>query len=168
MQSFWICAGYLLFLGIASHVIGEAVPRRLFNPGAFPYRCFPFENGGKIYSAVKVEKWKDIVPDMSRYFPKMVAKRVRNHSDSASLEKLLVETCVAEATHHWLSVFGLACLWIMPGAGGIIITAVWIILGNLPFIIIQRFNRPRIAKLLKIKQKHGGLHAGDKNSDTHM
>lgn len=168
MQSFWICAGYLIFLGIASHIIGEAVPRSLFNPYAFPYKCYPFEKGGKIYSLLRVEKWKDIVPDMSKFFPKMVAKKVKNHSDAASLEKLLKETCVAECTHYWLSIFGLACFWIMPGIGGIVITAVWIIFGNIPFMIIQRYNRPRIEKLLKIKLKHGGLYEREQNLNTDL
>lgn len=154
MQNFLICSEYLIFLGISSHIIGEALPRRFFDPSAFPYKCYSFEKGGKIYTAVGVEKWKDTVPDMSRLFPKMVAKKVRNHSDIASLEKLLTETCVAEATHFWLCILGLGCLLVMPDIYGIIITLIWIILGNIPFMIIQRYNRPRIAKLIKIKRKH--------------
>ena len=33
-------------------------------------------------------------------------------------------------------------------------TAVYILLGNLPFIVVQRFNRPRLQKLLLKQQRN--------------
>ena len=44
-------------------------------------------------------------------------------------------------------------LKIWPGAGGVLITVIYIVLGNLPFIIIQRYNRPRLQKLLMMQQR---------------
>ncbi len=44
-------------------------------------------------------------------------------------------------------------LWIWPGAGGIIVTVIYILLGNLPFIIIQRYNRPRLQRLYAMQQR---------------
>ena len=60
---------------------------------------------------------------------------------------------MAEMIHFLLSLSGLACLVIWPGAGGIILTMVYILLGNLPFIIIQRYNRPRLQKLLAMQRR---------------
>ena len=44
-----------------------------------------------------------------------------------------------------------ALIW--PGAGGIIVTVIYILLGNLPFIIIQRYNRPRLQRLYAMQQR---------------
>ena len=42
---------------------------------------------------------------------------------------------------------GLGCLAICPNLAGVILTALWALFGNLPFILIQRYNRPRLKKL---------------------
>lgn len=36
-------------------------------------------------------------------------------------------------------------LW--RGIGGVAFAAVYILLGNVPFVIIQRYNRPRLQRL---------------------
>ena len=65
------------------------------------------------------------------------------------LPDMLLETCVAELTHSLLCVIGLYCLRLWPGAGGMIIYWIYIVLFNLPYIFIQRYNRPRLMKLYK-------------------
>ena len=65
------------------------------------------------------------------------------------MEDMLLETCVAELTHAMLIVSGAALLWLWPGVGGIAVYAVYVLLGNVPFIMIQRYNRPRFARLLE-------------------
>ena len=47
----------------------------------------------------------------------------------------------------------LGFLWLWPGGWGIALTVVYILLGNVSFIIIQRYNRPRLVKLLEMQQK---------------
>lgn len=53
---------------------------------------------------------------------------------------------MAEMIHVLLSLTGLGCLVIWQGIGGVLVTAVYILLGNLPFILIQRYNRSASAK----------------------
>ena len=36
---------------------------------------------------------------------------------------------------------------------GAVVTAIYILFGNLPFLIIQRYNRPRLQKLLAAQQR---------------
>jgi len=55
---------------------------------------------------------------------------------------------VAELIHVLLCLSGVYCIVLLAGAGGLVI-AVLNVLGNLPFILVQRYNRPRLAKLLK-------------------
>ena len=60
---------------------------------------------------------------------------------------MLQETCVAELIHFLLCIGGLRCLWLWNGVGGVWISLLKI-LGNLPYIIIQLNNLPRLALLL--------------------
>ena len=65
---------------------------------------------------------------------------------------MICETCIAELIHALLCLSGLYCLKLWPGAGGIIAAIVYILLFNLPFILIQRYNRPR---LIRLQQRYG-------------
>ena len=69
---------------------------------------------------------------------------------------MIQETCAAELTHLLAAVAGLWCLHLWPGAGGITVAAVFALI-NMPFILIQRYNRPRFLRL----QKRCGLETGE-------
>lgn len=136
---------FLLAVTFLAHPIGEAIPKRWFYADRFPYHCFRWEK--KLYAMLRVAKWKDKLPDMSKKLPDMQAKRIATAS-LQEIDGLLRETCVAESV-HWVEILlGGGCLAISPGIGGLI-WAVWTLLGNLPFIVIQRYNRPRLMKLKK-------------------
>ena len=61
----------------------------------------------------------------------------------------------AECIHLLLPLAGLYCLRLWPGAGGIVVTLLYF-LGNLPFVLIQRYNRPRLQRLCALQQRTGG------------
>ena len=48
---------------------------------------------------------------------------------------------------------GLALLKIWRGPGGVILTVIYIVFGNLPFLLIQRYNRPRLLRLAEKETK---------------
>ena len=82
---------------------------------------------------------------MSKLLPFLPRKAVT--SRSADRARLLVqETCVAEAVHLGLMALALPVLLIWPGWGGVLLAAAYA-LGNVPFILIQRYNRPRLLRL---------------------
>ncbi len=143
------CAGYLALIGVGAHILGEALPRDWFDPSHFPYKCAKWEEA--LYKALGVRSWKDKLPDMSRIMPDMVPKSVKRAEPSA----LLAETCVAECIHWLLSLAGLFCLKIWPGPGGRSVFLLWFLAGNLPFIMIQRYNRPRLERYLVRRAQHG-------------
>ena len=66
---------------------------------------------------------------------------------------MIEETCVAEFTHFVLILLGFYALRLWPGTGGAVVTAIYILFGNLPFLIIQRYNRPRLQNLLAAQQR---------------
>lgn len=137
---------YIVLLGVAAHVVGEALPRRWFHFDRRPYRCRDWERGGAAYERLGVQRCKLRVPDASRYAPDMVKKRFSGKPTAATLERLLQETCVAECI-HWVLLACSAGLWLLlRGVAGTVATALYA-LSHLPFIIIQRYNRPRLARL---------------------
>ena len=144
------CACYLAGLGILSFVLGRLVPKTWFDYTRFPYRTFAFERNGKLYEALRVSHWQSRVPDMSRLFSKLMPpKKMPARPDEQTLLVMIRETCAAEATHALLILAGLGLLAIWPGAGGILLYLIYAIFGNLVFLIIQRYNRPRLVRLYK-------------------
>ena len=75
MSGFWRCVVYAVVLALAAHPLGQALPRR-FHPERPPFRPWKWEKNGRIYSRLGIEKWKKLVPDMSRLLPDMVKKEL--------------------------------------------------------------------------------------------
>ncbi len=137
---------YIAALGILSHFLGQALPRARFDAERFPYRAAQWEKGGRLYEKLGIKRWKDRLPDMSRIMPDMVKKKM-SAAREQGMDMLIKETCVAECVHWALIVLslGIFLLWRSPWA--IVFWLVYNIFGNLPFIIIQRYNRPRLVML---------------------
>ena len=169
MSGFWRCVLYLGILALLAHPLGQALPRRWFDGGRFPYRGLKWEKQGRVYTRIGVDRWKMLVPDMSRLLPDMVKKQVDPAAVDAAQALLLVqETCVAEAVHTASALLGLACLALWPGWGGILVWLVWLLLGNLPFILIQRYNRPRLMRLHALLQRREQRKGNHEHSDPDL
>lgn len=149
MQGFWRCFLYLALTGIASFFLGRILPKSWFAYDRFPYRAFPFEREGKIYEALGIRKWKDVLPDMSKILPGLIpSRKMPRAMTPAQVELLLQETCIAEGIHILLCISGLACVFLWKGTGGWVLYFVYV-LGNLPFNLIQRYNRPKLARIYR-------------------
>ena len=82
---------------------------------------------------------------MSRIFPKLMPKKRMVATDPDTLLLMVRETCIAELIHVLLSICGLFGIYIMPGVWGVLFY-------NLPFILIQRYNRPRLVRIYEKKR----------------
>lgn len=157
-MSIWIAAlRYVIAAGITGVVtlfMGIPVPRHIFKAEKFPFRAYAFEKDGKIYTKVWVHKWKDIVPDASKVIASMTKKRMLPNMDAGAIERLIQETCVAEIV-HWILIALTPVYSIgLPVQYGVFFSALYA-LGNLVFIVIQRYNRPRFMKvyaLMKMRE----------------
>lgn len=118
----------------------------------FPYRSYFFERDGRFYDRLHIKKWQNRVPDMSRIFPRLMPRKQIKGADHAYLTEMIQETCVAELIHLLLCMTGLYCIRLWPETGGTVIAALNI-LGNMVFVIIQRYNRPRFMGLRKNMEK---------------
>ena len=142
---------YLLLIGVASHFIGQALPRHWFDPGSKSFRMHPWEESGNFYRKIHIRKWKDKLPDASKVMPDMYRKEISGPPSEENLQCLIAESCVAEFIHKLLILLSLGVVKIWSGKNGWFF---WFLcaLGNLPFILIQRFNRPRLQAALSRMQ----------------
>ncbi len=160
---------YVIVLGAVSHFVGESLPRKILKPDSFPFAIFNFEKSGELYRKLRVKKWKDALPDMSKIMKDMIPKKVKFGASSADVTALVYETCIAELTHLFLCIFGLfiPLFWLENSIfAGTILSLIYI-LCNIPFIIIQRYNRPNLVRLAeRLSQREKRL--SNENSDTVM
>lgn len=157
------CAIYFAVTGLGLFFLGRLIPPDKMEWHRFPYKLYQAENCGNVYKKIGIHHWQNKVPDMSRIFPKLMPPKKMIATDKDSLLRMIQETCTAELTHIFLCITGLYCVRLWPGAGGITLAILNIVLFNLPFILIQRYNRPRLVRLYKkiiekeLIQQYGNL-----------
>ena len=126
-------------------VVGTIVPHCVHNP--MKYRWFhqkSFEP--RLYAALRVKQWKDHMPT---YGPASCSLR---HN---SLERIVYNSCVSEAVHAVIVLFSfvpiLFSLW-WDALPVFLITSILAALFDSCFIIMQRYNRPRLVRILRKKE----------------
>lgn len=151
-MEFWYCFFYLTTVGIGSFFLGRLLPYEQIREDRFPFSAYEFEHRGSVYERLGIRHWYNRVPDMSRIFPGLIPQKRLDGTMSEKLPLLIKETCIAELIHAMLAVAALYCLVIWDGIGGVIVTALFE-LGNLPYILIQRYNRPKLMRLYQRARK---------------
>ena len=108
-----------------------------------------FETGGRWYRRrLRIDRWKDRVPEAGGLFAGGVSKRNVPSMDREGLELFARETRRAELAHWWALGCGpVFILWNPPLAAGLLIG--YGVAANLPFIAIQRYNRFRIIAVIE-------------------
>ena len=146
-MQFWKIICYILCTSIVVFILGRVFPRKWIFEDRFPFKSFDFEKGGRIYNKIGIMKWKTKLPDASvtitKILPKFMPRKRIDQGDQIPI--LIKETCIAEATHVLVAILGFGCVFIWNGIGGWIVSIVFLLF-NIPFIIIQRFNRPRLIR----------------------
>ncbi len=141
-KSFWLGVVYVAVIGALSNFFALLIKRDKIDENKRPFKPYKWEKNGKIYDRLAIRKWKNKVPDMSRFLRFLLPKKVVSGTTSKDIRALIKETCVAEIVHTVLIVLSLAVLYICPGTQGVILYLLCLV-GNLPFIFIQRYNRPQ-------------------------
>lgn len=142
-----------ILLSILNTVLSLKVPPVFLDYRKGLYKERKWEDGGNVYQRLfKVKRWKDTLPELSDFIKTIFPRKRIVSYDKDDLQKYLLESCRAELT-HWgiiLSSF-LFGLW-----NNLARTAVMVLIAlglNLPYVIIQRYNRPRIIKLLAFSER---------------
>ena len=125
-------------------LVGQIIHRKMQNKAEYRktwYQLRPFEH--KLYRLLKVKSWKGKMPT---YDPKVFDLRIH------SWEEIAQAMCQAEIVHEVIVVLSfLPLLAAFPfGAFSVFfITSLLAALYDLTFVIMQRFNRPRIIKFIE-------------------
>ncbi len=136
LGAIWHYATFFLCISIST---------RAFNAELKMYRPHKWERQGKFYNDVlKINRWKD-------FLPQHIGKDgfSKDHIDDVSIEYLdefIMETCRGEWNHTMNCLFAVVLFFINTFPIALLFTFC-LFLGNLPFAIIQRYNRFRLQKL---------------------
>ncbi len=155
MHPFLSCVVYLILISASGFLLGRLLPKSFFCGSRFPYKSYAFEKNGKIYLKLNIQHWQNKVPDMSKLFPWCMPAKNLAGDYKSRLPEMIQETCIAELTHKLLCIAGLYCIKLYPGWRGFLIAFLYSVVFNLPFVLIQRYNRPRlmrVEKKLQIRQ----------------
>lgn len=154
-MGFWSCIVYMGILGAASYPVGRLISRRGPDPDSFIFRERGWEQNGKLYEKLNIKQWQSKIPDISKVMRRWMPEKKLEFGVTAEKVRIMIrETCTAELVHNLLNIFGLRLLDIWEGTGGRIMYLVYFFLGNLPFIMVQRYNRPRLKQLhQRLKEK---------------
>lgn len=156
MQIIFLPEAYMIlsyFIGwtvfqLGAAYIGNHLPEKLFEAPWFMQKSFETEEFYKKYTLVHF--WKNLLPDggslHKKGFPK---KRLRN-AEEIYLCRFILESKRAE-TVHLLAIFPfwIFGLWSPPIV--IPIMLIYALVVNVPCIIAQRYNRPRLIRLREKK-----------------
>lgn len=131
-------------------ILIHCLPRKWFNPYKKVFNVFKWER--KFYNFIKIQKWKDKIPNKLGFNKEHIAEKDNNQY----LFTFLEETCYAEVM-HWLSA-PLGFLVCILNTNYILtiwlpIAIVNLVLQIMP-VFVQRFNRPRLKLLYERNEKN--------------
>ncbi len=148
-MNFIRCLLFLAVLSFSSFLLGRALPKHWFRHDSFFFKTVPLELEGALYHKIAIRRWKNKLPDMSVFFYRwMPSKELSKKMTARQVRIMIEETCVAEFIHVLLCVLGFFCVSVWPCWCGWLVSFLFL-LGNLPFCLVQRYNRPKLVKLLR-------------------
>lgn len=151
-----LCFLVWLVLQMSAALICLKLPDRFYSPDSFLFKAHPFEKEGKIYNTIfHVRRWKHLLPDGGAVWKKtgFRKKKLEDFSEE-NLNRFLIESARGELT-HWLAILPFWLFWFFTPPYVPWLMLIYALLINLPCIIAQRFNRPRVLRVMKRKSNGG-------------
>ncbi len=138
--SFWLvcCFGMAWFVRI--------LPKSIYKTNNFFFKERSFEK--RLYKILHTARWKDNLPEWGKIL-NFEKKNLKKDLSLDYIDRFILETCYAEIGHLGMAVFGFACILVNPSSYALmaLIFAVINVFIQIPFILIQRYNRPRLIRL---------------------
>lgn len=129
----------------------QRLPARYFDPHSRFFSPKAWERGGKLYQRVfRVRSWKAYLPDGAAVSKSGYRKKHLTDYSPQNLCCFLEQSCRAEMS-HLLSIlpFVLFLLFLPPRT--LLFMLGYALFVNLPCVIVQRYNRPRILRYLALQ-----------------
>jgi hypothetical protein len=144
-----------ILISILLTFICEKVPNRIYDYKKWMFRERKWERGGRIYEYLfRVKLWKGRLPDISDFLKWRFSKKHLAELNGQYLYIFITESCRAEFT-HWMIILSTTLFGFWADTLNVFAIFLTACVLNLPYIIIQRYNRPRLLNLLK-KSGMGG------------
>ncbi|WP_336785690.1 glycosyl-4,4'-diaponeurosporenoate acyltransferase [Paenibacillus sp. MMO-177] len=143
------------FFHVIVSVFCLKLPLSYFLKDSVWYRLFAWEKSGRLWQQLfLVKRWKGRLIDGTAILKKGYGKKKLHGTHISDLNEFAAETKRAELT-HWLSMAPapLFFLWNPIWVGWFMI--LYAVVFNLPFIIVQRYNRGRIEAITSSANKTG-------------
>lgn len=142
---FWIIV--MFGAGIVVHFL----PDWFYDCENIIFRPRRIEREGEIYSSLfGIKKWKDKLPECGEFFKfnPFNKKKLQRMKDPDYFRRFILETCRAEMTHLIpIAMYPLCLFWNDYPAS--LYMLIFVLVTNLPFLIIQRYNRIRLMRVLR-------------------
>ncbi len=139
-------------LQIVAAIVCLMIPNKSYSMDSIIFRSYDFEKEGKFYDRIfRVSRWKHLLPDGEIIWNKngFNKKHLENFSNE-NLERFLIESARGELT-HWLAIIPFWIFGFFTPSNVIWLMLIYALAVNFPCIITQRYNRPRVQKLLNRK-----------------
>lgn len=134
-------------------LIGNRFTNKHFDPDSWWLKTRKWEQNGDFYDNVfKIKKWKHLLPDGAKTHEGGFTKGHLKSYDPDYLKAFIAETGRAEI-FHWLQIFPFWVfgLWSPPFVIWIMLCYALIV--NMPCILAQRYNRPKLRKIYEWTNK---------------
>lgn len=131
---------------------GHRLPLRAIDHDTRLTRIRGWERDGRTWERLGIRKWKDRLPEAGAFFGGGMSKRSLPGREADDLARFAAETRRAELV-HWavLAIVPVFALWSPPALFAAM--AAYGVLANVPCIVVQRFNRARIERVLARRQR---------------
>jgi len=125
------------------------IPARWLDHRRWLFRTRRWERGGAVYQSVlHIKKWKSLLPSGGAIVGTGFSLAHIESRDRDYLQRWVLESCRAEIT-HWLAMAPLLLFVLWNPPVGIAANAVYAIAANVPCVLVQRHNRPRVLATLE-------------------
>ncbi|HVP20844.1 MAG TPA: hypothetical protein VMS73_03180 [Anaerolineaceae bacterium] len=124
------------------------IPLDWLNPDHWFFQTFGWEKDGEIYQKIfHVRSWKRFLPNGSGLYRGAFSIKNLPTNDPAYLERWLKESVRAEIC-HWAMIIPVFFFFLWNSVPMGWVNVAYAFLSNLVPIVVQRYNRPRMRKLL--------------------
>lgn len=156
---FWLnCILYTVLVMVRAW-IDVLIPARFLRPDGWWFRTRDWERDGEWYrEELRIDRWKDKLPSLrtaSRFSKKRLTEASRRY-----FNRFITETCRAES-NHLRAIASVMVMRLWTPVDLWLVCMLIAVVGNVPFIMIQRYNRPRLMRALERLQRRELAAAGE-------
>ncbi len=142
-----LCFAMWFVINLGAALICLKIPDNWLSPERFLFRTRRWENGGRLYRALGVHYWKKLLPDGASIVKGGYRKKNITDYSLENMNRFAMESCRAELT-HLLAIFPFWIFGLIVPPPILLYMLIYALIFNLPCIIAQRYNRPRITALI--------------------